>query len=253
MSSLKQTKHLLEQALQGEDGKNAMKGGGAKLHCREQLLVAYIMASTWKSKTREEWQSVIDQTNSDHPEWSPLVDSTHASSYGVLEDEGKLAVSWKGKALIAAEDQLASLLKGKGPTKVHHLVEIAHAISLRENAASSTFAVAVAVPAGGGGGDGVGTAELQAKNVHLKEENQELRQQLEAAKDANLEDFRKVFGPGTVSGAVGLEVVKLKAAEKKGAGTSFVVLRCFLLSYYTLLHYESTSSSLTMYACLVDR
>jgi len=232
MQLLKVAKRFLEEALKTEDGKKAVND--ANIHCREQLLVARVMANEWTAKSPSDWQSVINQCNNEYPEWSPLVDAKYASGYAVPEGGGgNLAVVWMKRGsyypLIPAEDQFVSLHEAAAhgkKVKVHRLVKIAYSM-YRANVA---VAVATPVPS-----IGIGTAEQEAKIAQLERDNQELRKQLSDAKDDHINDMKnnvdlqkglqKVFSPGAVTGAgveLGLELLKSKneQSKKKDAGTS---------------------------------
>lgn len=174
---LKTAKYFIEQALQTEEGEICLGQGRSKLHCREQLLTARLMVCCWKSKAGAEWQSIISDTNSQYPEYSPLVDAKYAQSYTVPHSEEipsgvhKLAiVSMQGALLVSAEDQLMYLCNPNNPKegkfKVHLLVEMA--FKLWSSHAPPITAVAVPIAP---------DAEMQSTISRLQKEKQELEQQ----------------------------------------------------------------------------
>lgn len=218
--------YFLEQALRSEDGKKALGNGLPKLHCREQLLVARLMAHEWKSKMVTEWQAIIDKANNDHPQYSPLVHAKRAMGYKpatnghVGHDGHDLAVvSIKGKLLISAEDQLIGFAKTdktkEGNTQVHAVVKIAYEMFCHANGAHAAPSV-VAVPIAVGTSSGAAEAFI----AQLLQEKEELEKQLKDAKDANLDDFREMmssgrqvtgmFSKGAAFGEVGLAAMKSK-------------------------------------------
>lgn len=197
----KTAQYFLEQALQLEEAKTTLKSDKTKLHCREQLLVAHIMASNWKSKTRQEWQLVIDSINNDHPEYSPLVNSKYAVCYSVAPKG--LAVLMNGKTLDSAEDQLIELSKND-KTQVHPVVEMAFKLS------RTAVPMAVAVPA-----PPASSTDNEAAIARLFQEKEELKEQLKKAKNENLNDFREIFKHGGVVGEVGLAAMNSKPKSEE--------------------------------------
>ena len=259
MQLLNAAKLFLEQALKTEEGKKTVNA--AKIHCREQLLVARVMANEWKAKSPADWQSIIDQYNNEYPAWSPLADAKRASGYAVPEGKGNLAsvgMSKRGVSytLISAEDQFVSLhqaTEADTEVKVHGLVQIAY--DMYRASPTEAVAFATAVPSGGGG-----TAEQNAKIAEQQTKIAQLEREL-SAKDNHLADIMKgaldlqgknadvqiaQFSPGFVSGTAVtgtatklVEMLQSKdEAQKKAAGTScYAAFYCDPLQIISLTMY----------------